>query len=110
MNCDTPDSSLFIELVRKTKATLELWSEIDNGWETIPEHLKDRLKDLLDVPYVDSILLTALEDIDSSLNFAEEISRKASLEAMVERIQSVRSDHPVTEHCLDQLDPERAGV
>lgn len=110
MNCDTPDSSLFLELVRKTKATLELWSEIDNGWETIPEHLKDRLKDLLDVPYVDSILLAALQDIDCSLKFAEEVSRKASLEAMVERIQSIQGDSPVAEHCLDQLDPERAGI
>lgn len=112
------DSSLFFELFRKTEACLALWCEIDYGsqidggsqWEGIPEDLKDQLKDLLDVPYVDSILINALDDIEQSLKLAEEISRKASLEPMIERIQSIRSSKPKLHPTLDQFDPGRAGV
>lgn len=111
MNCDTPDFILFLELIRKTEDTLELWSEIDDDQEIVPDHLKNRLKDILDVPYINTVLLTALEDVDYSLKLAEEISRDASLGAMVKRIRSISDKRTVmAEHCLDQFDPKRAGT
>lgn len=81
---------LLLRVIDKTQKTLELYHKLEQqqGLED-SEEVKQQLKELLNIPTVDSLLLDAIEDIYHNLTKASILAKKHKLEEIDNQIKSV---------------------